>query len=229
MEEYWTMSEMLDMLREKNPGLKLYSVLDSEFAPYGRVIDADTTELAAALEETPIPESGNAYQASVAGLEAVTGIMDMLYRRVFGCMELEGGYCNGNGYTLNALEYHKCSEVNFSTTGAVLLMALPGQVKDGHLYASDVVGFYLPKGVMIEVYPQTLHFAPCRINEGGFRVLVVLEKGTNAALDSVDTKAPGEEKLLWMRNKWMICHPDSPQAVKGAFIGIHGENIQLHI
>lgn len=222
------MSDMLEMLRSKNPGLKLYSVLDSEFAPYGRVIDTDTAELAAALEKTEIPETGNAYKASVDILEEVA-VMRELYRRVFGCMELESGYCNGNGFTLNALEYHKCSEVNYSTTGAVLLLALPGQVKDGHLYSSDVVGFYLPKDVMIEVYPLTLHFAPCRVNEGGFRVLVVLEKGTNEALDSVDTTAAGEEKLLWMRNKWMICHPDSPQAEKGAFVGIHGENIQLHI
>ena len=144
-------------------------------------------------------------------------------------MELEAGYCNGNGFTLNAMEYHKCSEVNFTTTGLVLLLALPEQLKDGHLESSDVVGFYLPPFVPVEIYPLVMHFAPCRISDEGFRCLVVLEKGTNEALDRVDTSASGEEKLLWMRNKWMTCHPDSPQAEKGAFQGIHGENLTLKI
>ena len=30
-----------------------------------------------------------------------------------------------------------------------------------------------------------------------------------------------------MRGKWLTCHPDSPQAAKGAFAGITGENIRL--
>lgn len=32
-----------------------------------------------------------------------------------------------------------------------------------------------------------------------------------------------------MKNKWMICHPDSPQAAKGAYVGITGVNLTLHI
>jgi len=220
------MNKVLNELREKNPGLKLYCVTDPEFARYGRIIDTDTAELAEVFSKVAIPAEGNMYRASDPELEALP-VMKELLRRVYGCMELEAGYCNGSGYTLNALEYHKCSEVNFTTTGLVLLLALPEQVKDGHLDSADVVGFYLPENILVEIFPLVLHFAPCRIKEEGFRCVVVLEKGTNEALDSVDTSAAGEEKLLWMRNKWMICHPDSPQAVKGAYAGISGENIQL--
>ena len=222
------MDKMLEILREKNPGLKLYSVCDPEFGPYGRVLRGETEALAKALDTCPIPEKGNRYEASVPVLEAVELMQDMK-RVVFGGMSIEAGYCNGRGYTMNAMEYHKCSEVNFSTTGAVLLLALPGQLDDGKLDSADVVGFYLPAGVLIEVFPLVLHFAPCRITEDGFRCLVILEKGTNEALPSVDTTAPDEEKLLWMRNKWMTCHPDSPQKEKGAFVGIQGENLQLMI
>ena len=68
-----------------------------------------------------------------------------------------------------------------------------------------------------------------RVAEGGFRCLVILEKGTNEALPSVNTSAEGEEKLLWMRNKWLTCHPDSPQKGNGAFVGIRGENLRLKI
>ena len=222
------MREMLNMLREKNPGLPLYSVLDPEFSRYGRILTADTEELAETLEKTEIPESGNCYKASEAILEKVD-LMPEMKRLVFGEMEIQAGYCNGNGYKLNAMEYHKCSEVNFTTTGLVLLLALPGQLHEGRLDSADVVAFYLPENVLVEIYPLVLHFAPCRIRESGFRSLVILEKGTNEALDHVDTTAPGEEKLLWMRNKWLTCHPDSPQAEKGAFVGISGENLSLKL
>ena len=222
------MDAMLKMLRQKNPGLKLYSVLDPEFRRYGRVLNAETEELAAAMAETEIPEEGNCYKASVPALEAVP-LMKSLRRTAYGEMEIQAGYCNGRGYKLNAMEYHKCSEINFSTTGLVLLLALPEQLDGGRLDSADVVGFYLPAGILVEVFPLVMHFAPCRISEGGFNCLVVLQKGTNEALPEVDTSAPGEEKLLWMRNKWMTCHPDSPQKEKGAFVGISGENIALAI
>ena len=222
------MNEILSILKAKNPELPLYSVFDSEFARYGRILTAETAELADALDRTAIPESGNCYRATDAELEAV-GLMPALKRLVFGNMDIQAGYCNGNGFTLNALEYHKCSEVNFTTTGLVLLLARPEQLHDGHLDSADVVGFYLPENVLVEIFPLVLHFAPCRISEYGFRCLVILEKGTNEALDHVDTAAQGEEKLLWMRNKWMTCHPASPQAEKGAFAGISGENLILKL
>ena len=218
----------LQQLQEKNPGLKLYSVLDPAFSRYGRILEDETVNLASSLDTTEIPAVGNCYQASVPVLEAVD-LMPRMQRVVFGGMPIEAGYCNGRGDTMNATDYHKCSEVNFRTTGLVLLLALPEQLHDGKLDSADVVGFYLPAGVLVEIFPLVLHFAPCRIAEEGFRCLVILEKGTNEALNFVDTSASGEEKLLWMRNKWMTCHPDSPQREKGAFVGICGENLKLHI
>ena len=228
METEMTNEAMLKLLREKNPELKLYSVFDAEFARYGCVLNAETDELARVLDTMPIPEQGNSYRASVPELEALN-VMQLFRRVSFGESEIEAGFCNGRGYTLNAMEYHKCSEVNFSTTGLVLLLALPEHLHDGMLESADVVGFWLPAGVAVEIFPRVLHFAPCRISEDGFRCLVVLTQGTNEALDHVDTSAEGEEKLLWMRNKWMTCHPDSPQKGKGAFAGIRGENLQLKI
>ena len=222
------METVLEMLRKKNPGLPLYSVTDPEFKRYGRIQAGETGELAQALDTCAIPEEGNCYHASEPVLEQVSLMKDMK-RVVFGDMPIEAGYCNGRGFQLNAMEYHKCSEVNFTTTGLVLLLGLPEQLDDGKFDSADVVGFYLPAGVLVEVFPLVLHFAPCRITEGGFRCLVILEKGTNEELDSVNTLAEGEEKMLWMRNKWLTCHPDSPQQKNGAFVGISGDNITLKI
>ena len=220
---------MLDYIIKKNPGLRLYSVMDPEFAPYGRVLDIPgSEELTDAVAATAIPDTGNRYEASVSALEATQAVRE-IGRTVFGGMPVQAGFCNGRGFTLNAEEYHKCSEVNYTTTGLVLLLALPGDLKDRTLDTGDVVGFYLPAGVAVEIHPLVLHFAPCRIREEGFNCLVVLQKGTNAPLDQVNPSAAGEQALLWMVNKWMVCHPDSPQAQKGAYIGIHGENLQLKI
>ena len=222
------MNKILNTLRKKNPDIDILPVTDERFKYYGRVLGGRDEALSAALSATEIPAEGNLYRASVESLESVPVIADI--RRVaFGEMETQAGFCNGRGYTLNALEYHKCSEVNYTTTGLVLLLALPRDVEDGCLDSSSVVGFYLPPETLIEVLPGVLHFAPCRISEEGFNCLVVLEKGVNSPIDRVDTGAPGEEKLLWMRGKWMTCHPDSPQAQKGAFVGITGENLTLTI
>lgn len=218
---------LLESLRSANPELRLYSVFDPEFAPYGRVLQLPGEEaLAAALENTPIPETGNCYRASEPALEALAAV-EAAARSVYGGMPIQAGYCNGRGFALNAEEYHKCSEVNFSTTGLVLLLALPGDLHDRRLDAADVAGFYLPPLVAVELHPLVLHFAPCRVRETGFNCLVLLTRGTNEPLPAVNTAAPGEEALLWMANKWMLCHPDSPQARKGAFVGISGENLRL--
>ena len=216
------------MLKESNPGLPLFSVLDARFAPYGRVLDlGDTAQLRSALLSMPIPESGNSYTASSPVLESVD-VMDKI-RNVFGGMYIQAGCCNGHGFTLNALEYHKCSEVNFTTTGLVLLLALPSDMNDGCLDSKSVIGFYLPPDTAIEVYPRVLHFAPCRISHEGFNCLVVLERGVNSPIDLSGIEPTDEDRLLWMRGKWMLCHPDSPQAEKGAYRGISGENIKVRI
>lgn len=219
---------VLQTLKDKNPGLPLYCVTDERFAPYGRVLGGRDEALSKALDTTGIPAQGNVYSASDETLEAVP-CMEDIRRIAFGGMPTQSGFCNGRGYTMNAMEYHKCSEVNYSTTGAVLLLALQSDMKGECMDSSSVVGFYLPPETLVEVFPGTLHFAPCRVSEEGFRCLVVLEKGVNTDLPSVNTAAPGEEKLLWMRGKWLLCHPDSPQATEGAFVGISGENLAVNI
>lgn len=218
----------LETLRTLNPKLRLFSVNAPAFSPYGRVLAHKNAALSEAMDRTAIPEAGNCYTASDPVLEAVDAVRE-IGETVFGGMPIQAGFCNGRGFTLNAEEYHKCSEVNYSTTGLVLLLALPSDIRNGVLHTEDIVGFLLPPETAVEIYPRVLHFAPIRISEDGFNCLVVLTRGTNAPLSHVDPTAPGEEGLLWMRNKWLLCHPDSPQAKNGAHIGICGENLRLHI
>ena len=79
----------------------------------------------------------------------------------------------------------------------------------------------------LEVYATTLHYAPCHADPAkGFRVMVALPAGTNT-----DFRLPGApnplDRQLWARNKWLIAHPDSAPAAKGAVIGLTGENIDI--
>ena len=220
---------MPELLAEKNPDLILFDVFDARFSRYGRVLElGDTSALHEAMLNIAIPESGNCYVASDESLMALD-ITEKIKLSVYGDVPVEAGYCNGHSFKLNAEEYHRCSEVNFTTTGLVLLLGLPEDIIDGKLDSKRVVGVYLPPDVPVEIYPRVLHFAPCRLSDAGFNCLVVLTDGTNTALDSVDSSLPGEDGMLWMRNKWLLCHPDSPQAVKGAYVGITGKNIELNI
>lgn len=222
------MNEMLKKLQEKNPHIRLHCVTEPLFETYGRVLSADTAQLHAALAKTPIPESGNMYRASEPILEE-TDLTAWIKTVVFGEMPVQMGFCNGRGFTMNAMEYHKCSEVNYSTTGCILLLARPCDLKNGRLHSDDVVGFYLPAGVLVEIHPEVFHFAPCRISEDGFNCLVVLEEGVNAEFKEPVALKDGEAALLWRVGKWMICHAESPQAGFGTFVGIDGENLKVQI
>ncbi len=219
-------------LREMNPELKIYSCYDEEFRKFGRTVRevGDRRKPYVTLNDTPIPEEGNIYVASDPVLEKLAMVKNISIR-VFGEIPVQAGYCNGRGYTMNALEYHKSPEVNFTTTGCILLLATPDKVfYNKYIYSSDLTAFYINPNIPVCINPGVLHFAPLRTKEEGFRCMVILPKGTNEPLSKMPNPIrDDEEGILWMKNKWLICHRDSHQAEKGAFDGISGRNIQIRI
>ena len=95
--------------------MKIYSIYDEAFRPYGKVLEGyDTAALTAALEnETPLPE-GVSYVPAEPALEKLP-IMAELSDRAYGGMPVQLGWCNGHNTKLNCLEYHRDSEINFGT------------------------------------------------------------------------------------------------------------------
>ncbi len=142
-------------------------------------------------------------------------------------MPIQIGYCNGDNHKLNALEYHRDSEINVACTDLILLIGSE-QDMDPETFAYDtskIEAFLVPAGTMIEVYATTLHYAPC--NAGGrFRCVVVLPKGTNEPL-AVTPEKKGEDALLFAVNKWLVAHPESGLDKDGAFMGLTGENLTV--
>ena len=206
--------------------IKILSVFDEEFKPYGKVLEGyDTAELVSAMKQIPLPEEGVNYEPGIASLEACA-IFDELAGRAFGGMPIQLGMCWGHNKQLNCLEYHRDSEVNIGENDFVLLLAKEDEIENGVLKTDKVKAFCAPAGAVVEVYATTLHYAPCQTVEDGFRVAVVLPKGTNTALPQIDTKN-AEDKMLWACNKWLLAHPDTSEAAQGAHVGLEGENISI--
>lgn len=213
--------------------MKILSVHDPAFQKYGKVIrNVDLSGLVEALAHTPLPE-GVEYEPSVSLLEALP-VMEELSRVSYGEMPIQIGYCNGHNTKLNALEYHRDSELNVAATDAILMVGTLADVEEDFTYdTSKVEAFLLPAGTAVEVYSTTLHYAPCSVDGAGFKVAIVLPKGTNYPLNAghaavaSDGSAPNEDALLTAVNKWLIGHPEGGLE-EGCFLGLKGKNLDVN-
>lgn len=199
-------------------------VTDAAFQKYGRVVDnIDFSELLAKLEETPCPDDV-VYEPSVKMLEELP-VFEEIQTKAYGELPIQIGYCNGHNYSLNALEYHRSSELNVACTDAILLLGWQPDISaDGTYDTSKIEAFLVPKGTTVEVYATTLHYAPCSAGETGFRVGIVLPKDTNLPLEK--EHGGGEDSRLTARNKWLLGHPQGGLP-EGSPMGLVGENICL--
>lgn len=207
--------------------MKIQSINDPAFLKYGKVLTGyDLDGLIAAMDSFEIPDDV-VYVASSPELERLP-VFQELQNRGFGGVPIQVGYCNGHNKKLNALEYHRCSEINVACTDMVLLLGAQQDI-DLANYTYDtqkLEAFLVPKGAAIEVYATTLHYAPCHVSGEGFRSVVVLSKDTNTDLDFVPQKK-GEDALLFAKNKWLVAHPDSGLDEQGAWMGLKGDNITI--
>ncbi|MGL4344738.1 MAG: DUF4867 family protein [Cellulosilyticaceae bacterium] len=203
--------------------MQINPVTHESFKKYGKVVtNIDFTALVEAMQETPLPE-GVGYEPSVAELESLP-VFEQVQTVAFGEMPVQIGYCNGNNYMLNALEYHKTSEINVAATDAILLLGEQQDITEDFQYdTAKVEAFILPKGCAVELYATTLHYAPCNGEEGGFRVAIILPKGTNYPLTTPHTE--GEDRYLAATNKWLFGHAESNELPEGMPAGLVGENL----
>lgn len=208
--------------------MKILSVYDPEFKDYGQVVDGmeeTVAELLSGLEKTPLPD-GTDYVAEDPVLQELPAAVEVS-EHLYGGMPVQLGWCNGHNTKLNCLEYHRDSEFNLGTEDFILLVAKQGELEKGVLDTAKVKAFKAPKGVIVECFATTLHYAPCHTDPAkGFRVMVALPKGTNTEKPNIGVKY-SEDKRLWACNKWLLAHPESSEAAQGAYIGLKGENIDI--
>lgn len=219
---------MLNKLNAVND-VKIYSVFDEEFKTFGRVVKGYdfSSSIKFMKERTPIPEKGNVYYPSIPELEN-----DPIYKKVketlYGDTDIQIGFCNGRNSTYNGFEYHKGSEINIAVTPFCLVLGHIWDIEDNKYYVGKEKVFYVPEGTVIEMYQTTLHLSPCKINDEGFKDIVILPRGTNTKLDNKVINEDKESVLLLQRNKWVIAHKDREPLIKqGAFPGLIGENKEI--
>ncbi len=199
------------------------------FKPFGKVIKGYyLRSLMQAMEQTECPSDRVVYYPSVKELEELN-VCKQFSEEAYGGMPIQIGFCNGFNHVLNAVEYHRDSEYNYACTDLILLVGKQQDIGKDYTYdTKKMQAFYVKKGTLIEVYATTLHYAPISATEEGtFRCVVVLPKGTNEKLPSRGKAHTKEDKLLTHVNKWLIAHPESGLEKSGAFIGLKGENIRI--
>ncbi len=208
-----------------NPHIKIELIKNDSFRPYGEIVEGyDLSDIINYMKNyTEIPD-GCEYCPTVSAMEK-TEAAKKIVAVYCGGMPAQFGYTNGKTASLDALEYHKASELVIAVTDLIVLVALRSEIVDNKLDSSLVKAFYVPEGTAFEMYATTLHYAPVRVYDEGYKSVVVLPRGTN-----YDIEKNSLDALLWGTNKWLIAHPDVKSLVdEGAAAWICGDNIHINL
>ncbi len=200
--------------------MKIYSISDKAFKKYGQVLDNPYfDDFIGAQKDIAVPESGSSYLPSVDKFETEKVIN--YYKKHFGEMDVQIGYCWGRNNILNALEWHKSTEINIALEDMIVLLGDMREMVGNVFNTAKLKAFRVKKGQAVEFYQTTLHFCPCGEQNKVFKSVVILPRGTNTALTEVSL-----DKRLIAKNKWLICHPECKRHVDlGRVATIKGKNI----
>ncbi len=189
--------------------MEIKKVTDKAFQKYGAVIEGmDFSELLAWGKTTPAPDSV-VYEPSVKEAEALQACED-ISRQIYGEMPIQIGYCNGKNHRNDTLEYHRGEELDIAVTDLIVVL---GSRKDMDSLTSfdlsHAEAFLVPAGTAVMLYSDTLHYSPCSVGDGIFQCIIVLPQGTNYPSEKENIQKTEEDKLLCMKNKWVLTHPES--------------------
>lgn len=214
---------MLTQLREINPDIEIIRPEESGFQRYGRPVhNADWDEMIARARRLIPAGLSPAYIPGCWELESPEAPGTLL-SEVFDTEATQVGVCRGMNDRMNGMEWHDCPELISAVTPIVLILGHVDDIKNGVWPSNLAVIVFLEEGESVELFPGTLHFAPCRVDEKPFLSIITLARGVNGNLEGADP----DDKMIWKERKWLITHADSPQSEDGAYTGISGENIRI--
>ena len=224
------MESRIAELNKLNPNIEVMSIISSEFQKFGRGVESVCfDELKKYMDKVEIPVGEVVYVPSVSEMEE-TDVFCLVNKSLYGGQPVQIGYCTGDNRQLEALEYHKGSEVLYALTDLVLLLGHIWDIEDDKYSAKQVEAFFVPAGKAVELYSTTLHFSPCKVTEEGFKAVIILPEGTNCPLEIPERCRRADDKMLFMNNKWLLAHPIASELIaEGAYVGITGDSIELKI
>ena len=197
--------DTIDKFRQINPNYKIYDIHDSSFSDYGVVYPFDNvSEIDDVISQYAKPKDGMKYVSPLKELESKRLINKIKYD-IFGDMPIDVGLTFGHSEEFTAFEYHQCSEVNIMLDDVIMVL---GKRQTLETYGTidpnrEAKMFYVPKGSIIELYNDTLHYAPLQVTSEGYKVVVIVISGTNTSLsENVVTANP----RLVKKGKFQVVH-----------------------
>lgn len=213
----------LEKFKKANPDKLIQTIGDESFKKFGDIkARYDISELTEYFDKNiSINETGNTYVTSNPVVEKFS-VVRKLSNDIYPAMLTQAGECVGHGTDFSAVEYHQGSETNVFFTDTIMVLAKRSQLtfnsiniqKQGEIY-------FIPRGSVIEFYSDTLHYAPIQVTKDGFKILVLVLKGTN---EELPTNFHSDNKTIVKVNKFQIVHESRKDKIaQGAVVGVTGD------
>lgn len=216
---------LFELTKDANPDREIKSLKDVSFNKYGRVLNVDVDEsiIRHMKSTTEIPKEKNIYVASDRKMES-NSFHKYVEATVYGEMEAQIGYCNGNNDKINGYEFHHCPEVLIAITPLILSLTI---CNTNEIKIENADNFFIEEGTVIELFPMVGHFSPIKVKDSGFKAVIILTKGTNLELETNISQEIFKENQIkpFAKNKWLFVHEDRMDLVeKGAYKKVVGNN-----
>ena len=205
--------------------MKIYSVNDPEFKPYGRVVTGLEAAKQRSCRRWQPPRCRKLPTMWPRSLFCRAARMVEVSEHLFGGMPVQL-LCNGHNTKLNCLEYHRDSEFNLGTEDSSCCWPR---------WTTSPMASWTPQRSRLSAHRQAPWWKftppPCITHPAmwtrpSFRVLVALPQGTNTAKPEIKADG-GDDAQLWACNKWLLAHVESSEAAAGAYVGLEGVNIDI--
>lgn len=213
----------LEEFRKANPDKLIKTIGDEDFKKFGDIkTQYDVSEISDFFEKKiQIPNDQNEYVTSNPEIEDM-GVIKELSTDIYPGLRTQAGQCVGHGKDFSAVEFHQGSETNIFFTDTIMVLAKRAQMSFDTINIQEHGEvFFIPKGTVIEFYSDTLHYAPVQVNNGGYKILVLVIRGTNEELPA---DFHSENKMIVKVNKFQVVHKSRTDKIKaGAQVGVTGE------
>ncbi|WP_201306862.1 DUF4867 family protein [Companilactobacillus farciminis] len=218
----------LEDFQKKNPDYKILSIDDPDFKKYGKVYTKyDISEVKDYMDKNiKISSPSNFYTPSNKDLEKIPAIQEM-GKDIYAFMPIEAGECTGQSTNFSAIEYHQGSETNIMLTDVIMVLGQRSTLDTKGEYSPSEDGqiFFVPAGTVVEFYSTTLHYAPIKVHDSGFSIIVILIKGSNEELPA-DFKS--DNKRIVKQNKFQLVDPSRKDKIAiGVEVGLTGKLIEM--
>jgi hypothetical protein len=218
----------IEDFQKKNPDYKILSIDDPDFKKYGKVYTKyDISEVKDYMDKNvKISSPSNFYTPSNKDLEKIPAIQEM-GKDIYAFMPIEAGECTGQSTNFSAIEYHQGSETNIMLTDVIMVLGQRSTLDTKGEYSPSEDGqiFFVPAGTVVEFYSTTLHYAPIKVHDSGFSIIVILIKGSNEELPA-DFKS--DNKRIVKQNKFQLVDSSRKDKIAiGVEVGLTGKLIEM--